>query len=153
MRLNVLYDWSNLVFLDRFSLRKTGSRSDISLLTGLAQTYSFIASMVWIVFTIERLLLLCRYNHLDGDPKEVSPIIDQFLECLWQLMEQFPCAFQYNERSLITIHNHVYSCQYGNFIGNCQRERIELQWVLKPAATKFVLHFCREMCAQEIKSI
>ncbi|KAF6717838.1 Myotubularin-related protein 7 [Oryzias melastigma] len=68
-----------------------------------------------------------RYNHLDGDPKEVSPIIDQFLECLWQLMEQFPCAFQYNERSLITIHNHVYSCQYGNFIGNCQRERIELQ--------------------------
>uniref|UniRef100_A0A3P9MIT6 Myotubularin related protein 7a n=1 Tax=Oryzias latipes TaxID=8090 RepID=A0A3P9MIT6_ORYLA len=68
-----------------------------------------------------------RCNHLDGDPKEVSPIIDQFLECLWQLMEQFPCAFQYNEKFLITVHNHVYSCQYGNFIGNCQRERIELQ--------------------------
>uniref|UniRef100_A0A3P9MIX1 Myotubularin related protein 7a n=1 Tax=Oryzias latipes TaxID=8090 RepID=A0A3P9MIX1_ORYLA len=67
-----------------------------------------------------------RCNHLDGDPKEVSPIIDQFLECLWQLMEQFPCAFQYNEKFLITVHNHVYSCQYGNFIGNCQRERIEL---------------------------
>uniref|UniRef100_A0A8C7WRH3 Myotubularin related protein 7a n=1 Tax=Oryzias sinensis TaxID=183150 RepID=A0A8C7WRH3_9TELE len=68
-----------------------------------------------------------RCSHLDGDPKEVSPIIDQFLECLWQLMEQFPCAFQYNEKFLITVHNHVYSCQYGNFIGNCQRERIELQ--------------------------
>ncbi|XP_067454795.1 myotubularin-related protein 7a [Thunnus thynnus] len=67
-----------------------------------------------------------RCNHLVGDPKEVSPIIDQFLECMWQLMEQFPCAFEFNERFLITIHSHIYSCQYGNFIGNNQRERIEL---------------------------
>uniref|UniRef100_A0A667ZLA5 Myotubularin related protein 7a n=1 Tax=Myripristis murdjan TaxID=586833 RepID=A0A667ZLA5_9TELE len=67
-----------------------------------------------------------RCNHLDGDPKEVSPIIDQFLECVWQLMEQFPCAFEFNERFLITIHSHIYSCQYGNFIGNNQRERKEL---------------------------
>lgn len=67
-----------------------------------------------------------RCNHLVGDPKEASPIIDQFLECVWQLMEQFPCAFEFSERFLITIHSHIYSCQYGNFIGNNQRERIEL---------------------------
>lgn len=67
-----------------------------------------------------------RCNHLVGDPKEVSPIIDQFLECVWQLMEQFPCAFEFNARFLITIHSHIYSCQYGNFIGNNQWERIEL---------------------------
>uniref|UniRef100_A0A3P8SM29 Myotubularin related protein 7a n=1 Tax=Amphiprion percula TaxID=161767 RepID=A0A3P8SM29_AMPPE len=41
-------------------------------------------------------------------------------------MEQFPCAFEFSERLLITIHSHIYSCQYGNFIGNNQRERIEL---------------------------
>uniref|UniRef100_A0A7N6BLF8 Phosphatidylinositol-3-phosphate phosphatase n=1 Tax=Anabas testudineus TaxID=64144 RepID=A0A7N6BLF8_ANATE len=68
-----------------------------------------------------------RCNHLVGDPKEVSPIVDQFLECVWHLMEQFPCAFEFNERFLITIHSHVYSCQYGNFIGNNQREKIELR--------------------------
>lgn len=67
-----------------------------------------------------------RCNHLVGDPKEVSPVIDQLLECVWQLTEQFPCAFEFNERFLITIHSHIYSCQYGNFIGNNQRERIEL---------------------------
>ncbi|XP_034037794.1 myotubularin-related protein 7a [Thalassophryne amazonica] len=67
-----------------------------------------------------------RCNHLDGDPKEVSPIIDQFLECMWQLMEQFPCAFEFSERFLIIIHSHIYSCQYGNFIGNNQRDRVEL---------------------------
>ncbi|XP_070712500.1 myotubularin-related protein 7b [Pempheris klunzingeri] len=68
-----------------------------------------------------------RYAHLDGDPKEVSPVIDQFLECVWQLSEQFPCAFEFNERFLITIHTHVYSCQYGTFLGNCQKERRDLR--------------------------
>ncbi|MBN3270532.1 MTMR7 protein, partial [Polyodon spathula] len=66
-----------------------------------------------------------RYNHLDGDPKEVSPVIDQFIECIWHLMEQFPCAFEYNERFLVHVHNHIYSCQYGNFICNSQKERRE----------------------------
>ncbi|KAF4091369.1 hypothetical protein AMELA_G00036090 [Ameiurus melas] len=64
-----------------------------------------------------------RYSHLNRDPKEVSPVIDQFLECVWQLMEQFPCAFEYNERFLISIHSHINSCQYGNFICNSEKER------------------------------
>lgn len=68
-----------------------------------------------------------RYAHLDGDPKEVSPVIDQFLECVWQLSEQFPCAFEFNERFLIAIHTHVYSCQYGTFLGNCQKERRDMR--------------------------
>ncbi|XP_052401413.1 myotubularin-related protein 7 isoform X1 [Carassius gibelio] len=68
-----------------------------------------------------------RYAHLDGDPKEVSPVMDQFLECMWQLMQQFPCAFEFNERFLIQLHTHIYSCQYGNFIGNCQKERRDLR--------------------------
>ncbi|KAE8629675.1 hypothetical protein XENTR_v10000566 [Xenopus tropicalis] len=68
-----------------------------------------------------------RYGNLDGDPKEVSPVIDQFIECVWQLMEQFPCAFEFNERFLVHIHHHVYSCQYGNFLCNCQKERREIR--------------------------
>ncbi|XP_053734928.1 myotubularin-related protein 7a [Synchiropus splendidus] len=67
-----------------------------------------------------------RCSHLAGDPKDASPVVDQFLECVWQLSEQFPCAFQFNERFLITVHSHIYSCQFGNFIGNSQRERAEL---------------------------
>uniref|UniRef100_UPI003AAB719B myotubularin-related protein 7b n=1 Tax=Centroberyx gerrardi TaxID=166262 RepID=UPI003AAB719B len=68
-----------------------------------------------------------RYAHLDGDPKEVSPVIDQFLECVWQLSEQFPCAFEFNERFLIAVHAHAYSCQYGTFLGNCQKERRDMR--------------------------
>uniref|UniRef100_A0A6Q2YD01 Myotubularin phosphatase domain-containing protein n=1 Tax=Esox lucius TaxID=8010 RepID=A0A6Q2YD01_ESOLU len=68
-----------------------------------------------------------RCGHVDGDPKEVSPVFTQFLECVWNLMEQYPCGFEYNEKYLLEIHNHVYSCQFGNFIGNCQREREEMR--------------------------
>nr|XP_008527373.1 PREDICTED: myotubularin-related protein 7 isoform X3 [Equus przewalskii] len=68
-----------------------------------------------------------RYGNLDGDPKEISPIIDQFIECVWQLTEQFPCAFEFNERFLIHIQHHIYSCQFGNFLCNSQKERQELK--------------------------
>uniref|UniRef100_A0A8C1F508 Myotubularin related protein 8 n=2 Tax=Cyprinus carpio TaxID=7962 RepID=A0A8C1F508_CYPCA len=69
-----------------------------------------------------------RCGHLDPDSKEVSPVFTQFLECVWQLSEQFPCVFEFNERYLIEIHNQVYACQYGNFIGNCQKERLEMRF-------------------------
>lgn len=68
-----------------------------------------------------------RCGHLDGDLKEVSPVFTQFLECVWHLTEQFPQAFEFNEAFLLQIHEHVHSCQFGNFIGNCQKEREELK--------------------------
>ncbi|XP_067903498.1 myotubularin-related protein 8 [Heterodontus francisci] len=68
-----------------------------------------------------------RCGHLEGDPKEVSPVFTQFIECIWHLMEQFPCAFEFNEKYLLEIHDHVFSCQFGNFIGNCHKERQELK--------------------------
>ncbi|KAM9180340.1 LOW QUALITY PROTEIN: phosphatidylinositol-3,5-bisphosphate 3-phosphatase MTMR8 [Dugong dugon] len=67
-----------------------------------------------------------RCGHLDGDSKEVSPIFTQFLGYIWQLMEQLPCAFEFNENFLLEIHDHVFSCQFGNFLGNCQKDWEEL---------------------------
>ncbi|OCT67441.1 myotubularin-related protein 8 [Xenopus laevis] len=68
-----------------------------------------------------------RCGHLDVDPKEVSPVFTQFIECVWHLTEQFPCAFEFNERFLLEIHDHIFSCQFGNFLGNSQKEREELK--------------------------
>lgn len=36
-------------------------------------------------------------------------------------------AFEFSEWFLLQIHEHVHSCQYGNFLGNNQRQREELQ--------------------------
>lgn len=66
-----------------------------------------------------------RCGFLQSDGKETSPVFLQFLEGVWQLQEQFPFAFQFNERFLLTLHDHLYSCQFGTFLGNCERERKE----------------------------
>ncbi|XP_063597502.1 myotubularin-related protein 8-like isoform X2 [Penaeus indicus] len=68
-----------------------------------------------------------RCGHIQGDGKEVSPIFTQFLDCVWQLQQILPSAFEFNERYLLILHDHVYSAQFGTFIGNCQKDRIDLR--------------------------
>ncbi|KAL0273082.1 UNVERIFIED_CONTAM: hypothetical protein PYX00_005840 [Menopon gallinae] len=68
-----------------------------------------------------------RFAHLVCDQKEVSPIFTQFIEGTWQLWNNFPTAFEFNERFLLTIHDHAASCQFGTFIGNCEKDRIDLR--------------------------
>ncbi|XP_066999701.1 myotubularin-related protein 8 isoform X4 [Anabrus simplex] len=68
-----------------------------------------------------------RCGHVAGDPKEVSPVFTQLVDCAWQLTQQFPTTFQFNERFLLTLHDHVQSCQFGTFIGNCEKDRVDLK--------------------------
>lgn len=35
------------------------------------------------------------------DPNERSPVFLQWLDCVYQLFKQFPCAFQFNEAYLV----------------------------------------------------
>jgi hypothetical protein len=42
------------------------------------------------------------------ESQEVSPVFLQWVDCVWQLWRQFPCAFEFNERFLVTIIYHVY---------------------------------------------
>lgn len=42
-------------------------------------------------------------------------------------MQQRVDAFEFNERFLLILHDHVSSCQYGTFIGNCEKDRIDLK--------------------------
>jgi len=66
-----------------------------------------------------------RCGHLlgSGDAKEVSPVFTQFLDCLFQMQRQYPQAFEFNESFLLLLHDHVYSCQYGTFLGNSDKQR------------------------------
>jgi hypothetical protein len=54
---------------------------------------------------------------------ERSPVFIQWLDVLHQLLLQFPNQFQYQETLLIFIADAVYSCQFGTFLGNCEKER------------------------------
>ncbi|KAJ7219515.1 protein-tyrosine phosphatase-like protein [Mycena pura] len=58
-------------------------------------------------------------NHI----KETSPVFHQFLEALRQIQRQFPDRFEFNERFLNQLYYHLYSCQFGTFLLNCERDR------------------------------
>lgn len=42
-------------------------------------------------------------------------------------MQQRPDCFEFNERFLLILHDHVMSCQFGTFVGNCEKDRIDLK--------------------------
>uniref|UniRef100_A0A915KWG7 phosphatidylinositol-3,5-bisphosphate 3-phosphatase n=1 Tax=Romanomermis culicivorax TaxID=13658 RepID=A0A915KWG7_ROMCU len=58
--------------------------------------------------------------------KEISPIFLQFLDCVHQLMRQYPLTFEFNERFLAMLYDAAVSCQFGTFLVNCQKDRRDL---------------------------
>ncbi|KAL4155900.1 hypothetical protein PRNP1_008001 [Phytophthora ramorum] len=76
----------------------------------------------------------CSYGHkfrdrtghgASNNANETSPIFLQWIDCVWQVMAQSPSAFEFNERYLILILDHLYSCRFGTFLYDSQRERVE----------------------------
>jgi len=68
-----------------------------------------------------------RCGHILSDMRETAPVFTQFLDAVWQMHRQCPTEFEFNEDFLVVLHDHIYSCQFGTFIGNCERERNELR--------------------------
>ncbi|CAB3368858.1 Hypothetical predicted protein [Cloeon dipterum] len=59
-------------------------------------------------------------HHSDADR---SPVFLQFVDCVWQLTQQFPTAFEFNDSFLLHILDHLYTCRFGTFLFNTDRER------------------------------
>lgn len=55
---------------------------------------------------------------------ELSPVFLQFLDCVWQLMQQFPASTEFSEDLLLFLATHVHSGWFGTFLYNCERERV-----------------------------
>lgn len=56
-----------------------------------------------------------------------APTFLLFLDCVWQILRQFPCSFEFNERFLVTLFEHAYASQFGTFLGNNEFERNKLK--------------------------
>jgi len=66
-----------------------------------------------------------RVGHGDAkhnDPDR-SPVFLQFIDCVWQITQQFPNAFEFNDYFLSTVIDHLYSCLFGTFLFNSDKER------------------------------
>lgn len=54
---------------------------------------------------------------------ERAPIFVQFIDCAWQLYNQYTASFEFNSRLLRTILDELYSCRFGTFLYNTEKER------------------------------
>ncbi|KAJ5894159.1 hypothetical protein N7495_005850 [Penicillium taxi] len=57
--------------------------------------------------------------------KETSPVFHQFLDATYQLLYQHPTRFEFNERFLRRLLYHLYACQFGTFLFNSEKERVD----------------------------
>nr|XP_013808888.1 PREDICTED: myotubularin-related protein 9-like [Apteryx mantelli mantelli] len=56
-----------------------------------------------------------------------APVFLLFLDCVWQILRQFPCSFEFSEHFLIMLFEHTYASQFGTFLGNNENERSKLK--------------------------
>jgi Myotubularin-like phosphatase domain len=65
-----------------------------------------------------------RCAHLRSSNETLeSPTFLLFLDCLWQVVEQFPCAFEFNTQFLEIMFFHLHSGLYGSFLMNNDKQR------------------------------
>lgn len=58
-------------------------------------------------------------------PNEISPVFHQFLDATWQLLRQHPTRFEFNERFLRRLLYHLHAGQYGSFLYNSEKQRLD----------------------------
>lgn len=66
-----------------------------------------------------------RLGHPDY-PNERSPVFLQFLDCVYQILTQFPSAFEFNRSYLLCIADHLNTGWFGTFLCNCDKERHDM---------------------------
>lgn len=59
-------------------------------------------------------------KHSDQDR---SPIFLQFIDSVWQILQQNSKVFEFNEKFLLAILQNMYTCQFGTFLFNNEFER------------------------------
>ncbi len=76
----------------------------------------------WISFG-HQFALRCGHS-IPKQEDQMSPVFIQWLDCVHQLVFQYPDLFEFNIQLLNFLAYHVNSCLYGTFLMNSEKERL-----------------------------
>jgi hypothetical protein len=62
-----------------------------------------------------------RCGHVEKSDQN-SPIFFQFIDCVYHIWKQFPTFFEFNDEFLLFLVEQTYSCLFGNFLFNNEKE-------------------------------
>ncbi|KAL3276331.1 hypothetical protein HHI36_011714 [Cryptolaemus montrouzieri] len=65
-----------------------------------------------------------RLGHILDKDVEFCPLFLLFLDCVWQLLQQFPTAFKFSETYLTTLWDSVGISIFDTFLFNCEHDRV-----------------------------
>jgi len=80
----------------------------------------------WVSFGHQFSTRMGHGNKNDKDDQR-SPVFLQFLDCVHQLISQYPFAFEFNLEFLTDIAYHAYACRFGTFLCNTYQEVVIYQ--------------------------
>lgn len=69
----------------------------------------------------------CFSTNSTGRTKSHGATFLLFLDCVWQIQNQFICSFEFSPSLLILLFEHSVSSEYGTFLGNCEADREMLE--------------------------
>ncbi|XP_054262707.1 myotubularin-related protein 10-B-like isoform X1 [Macrosteles quadrilineatus] len=64
-----------------------------------------------------------RLGHVYNMETQEAPVFLLFLDCVWQLLEQFPGEFQFTETYLTTLWDSAHISVFETFLFDCERDR------------------------------
>lgn len=72
----------------------------------------------------------CSFGHKFRDRvlssgEESAPVFLLWVDCVWQVQRQFRSAFQFNERFLVALLDHLHEGRFANFLANSEKEAQE----------------------------
>ncbi len=53
-----------------------------------------------------------------------SPVFLLFLDCVWQMLQQYPSEFQFTETYLTTLWDSAHVSIFDTFLFDCEKDRI-----------------------------
>lgn len=122
-------------------IKETGGRDFVLVVGSLAQLIldSFYRTIRGFQTLIQKMWVLGghqflqRCNHIRESHQETekeesveSPVFLHFIDCVYQLTQQFPSAFEFSETYLHALLDTVHACMFDTFLFDCEKQRDEL---------------------------
>lgn len=125
-------------------IKETNGRDMVLVVSSLAQLIldSYYRTVRGFQTLIQKMWVLCghpfakRCGHIKSLSKEPekendqeSPVFLHFLDCVYQLMIQFPSGFEFSETYLLGMFDSMHACMFDTFLFDCEEQRSSLSQV------------------------
>eukprot|EP01136_Pigoraptor_vietnamica_P020730 Opistho-1_new@70005 len=86
--------------------------------------YAILIEKEWLSFG-HKFATRCGHGVRNPGDDQRSPVFVQFIDATWQLLRQYPRAFEFSEKFLALILDELHSGRYGTFMHDTEKARVE----------------------------